>query len=57
MLVNGNCELMFAYHHPELPLHLDPMRYKYLTVGATPSCLSASEALPHTACPARTTVL
>jgi LysR family transcriptional regulator, hypochlorite-specific transcription factor HypT len=24
MLVNGNCELMFAYHHPDLPLHLDP---------------------------------
>jgi len=20
MLVNGNCELMFAYHHPDLPL-------------------------------------
>ena len=34
MLVNGNCELMFAYHHPELPLHLDPTRYEYLTVGA-----------------------
>jgi hypothetical protein len=34
MLVNGNCELMFAYHHPELPLHLDPKRHEYLTVGA-----------------------
>lgn len=33
MLVNGNCELMFAYHHPELPLHLDPVRYEHLTVG------------------------
>ena len=33
MLVNGNCELMFAYHHPELPLHLDPTRYEHLTVG------------------------
>lgn len=33
MLVNGNCELMFAYHHPELPLHLDPERYQHLTVG------------------------
>ncbi|MGF6768131.1 DNA-binding transcriptional LysR family regulator [Paraburkholderia sp. GAS199] len=33
MLVNGNCELMFAYHHPELPLHLDPARYQHLTVG------------------------
>lgn len=33
MLVNGNCELMFAYHHPELPLHLDTTKYEYLTVG------------------------
>ncbi|MGV2292505.1 LysR substrate-binding domain-containing protein [Trinickia sp. YCB016] len=33
MLVNGNCELMFAYHHPELPLHLDPMKYEHVTVG------------------------
>ncbi|CAN7459040.1 LysR substrate-binding domain-containing protein [Trinickia sp. LjRoot230] len=33
MLVNGNCELMFAYHHPKLPLHLDPTRYQHLTVG------------------------
>jgi DNA-binding transcriptional LysR family regulator len=33
MLVNGNCELMFAYHHPELPLHLDPARYENVTVG------------------------
>ncbi|HYS64811.1 MAG TPA: LysR substrate-binding domain-containing protein [Paraburkholderia sp.] len=33
MLVNGNCELMFSYHHPELPLHLDPTRYQHLTVG------------------------
>jgi len=33
MLVNGNCELMFAYHHPELPLHLDQVKYEHLTVG------------------------
>lgn len=32
-LANGNCELMFAYHHPELPLHLDPAKYEHLTVG------------------------
>jgi LysR family transcriptional regulator, hypochlorite-specific transcription factor HypT len=32
-LVNGNCELMFAYHHPELPLHLDATRYEHITVG------------------------
>ena len=60
MLVNGNCDLMFAYHHPELSLHLDPTRYEYLTVGSTRSCRSASpisEALPHSGCLARTTVL
>jgi LysR family transcriptional regulator, hypochlorite-specific transcription factor HypT len=33
MLVNGNCELMFAYQHPELPLHLDPAKYESLTIG------------------------
>lgn len=33
MLVNSNCELMLAYEHPELPLHLDSTRYPYLTVG------------------------
>jgi DNA-binding transcriptional LysR family regulator len=33
MLVNGNCELMFAYQHPDLPLHLDPSRYESITVG------------------------
>ncbi|HEV3424031.1 MAG TPA: LysR substrate-binding domain-containing protein [Paraburkholderia sp.] len=33
MLVNGNCELMLAYEHPELPLHLDATRYPHLTVG------------------------
>jgi DNA-binding transcriptional LysR family regulator len=33
MLVSGNCQLMFAYQHPDLPLHLDPARYESLTVG------------------------
>jgi DNA-binding transcriptional LysR family regulator len=33
MLVNGNCELMFAYQHDDLPLHLDPSRYESLTIG------------------------
>ncbi|CAD6558627.1 LysR substrate-binding domain-containing protein [Paraburkholderia metrosideri] len=32
-LVNGNCELMFSYHHPELPLHLDSAKYEHITVG------------------------
>jgi LysR family transcriptional regulator, hypochlorite-specific transcription factor HypT len=33
MLLNGSCELMLAYEHPELPLHLDPTRFPSLTVG------------------------
>lgn len=33
MLLNGSCELMLAYEHPELPLHLDPLRFPSLLVG------------------------
>jgi DNA-binding transcriptional LysR family regulator len=33
MLANGNCDLMLAYHHPQLPLHLDPAKYEHLAVG------------------------
>jgi len=33
MLANANCDLMFAYHHPELPLHLDPTKYEHLVLG------------------------
>ncbi|WP_246793522.1 LysR substrate-binding domain-containing protein [Burkholderia perseverans] len=47
-LVNGNCELMFAYHHPELPLHLDPARYEHLTVGID-TLLPVSRATPRAA--------
>ncbi|KWO35523.1 LysR family transcriptional regulator [Burkholderia sp. MSMB1459WGS] len=32
-LVHGACDLMFAYDHPGLPLHLDPIKYPSLTVG------------------------
>lgn len=49
MLVNGNCELMFAYHHPELPLHLDPARYQHLTVGVDtfmPVCRANERSAP-----------
>ncbi|AJW95001.1 LysR substrate-binding domain-containing protein [Burkholderia gladioli] len=47
-LVNGNCELMFAYHHPELPLHLDPARYEHLTVGLD-TLLPVSQPTPRAA--------
>ena len=33
MLANANCDLMFAYHHPELPLHLDPTKYEHIALG------------------------
>jgi DNA-binding transcriptional LysR family regulator len=49
MLVNGNCELMFAYQHPELMLHLDPQRYASLTVGhdlLMPVCKPKSPGVP-----------
>ncbi|WP_244138832.1 LysR substrate-binding domain-containing protein, partial [Burkholderia sp. BCC1640] len=45
---NGNCELMFAYHHPELPLHLDPARYEHLTVGLD-TLLPVSQPTPRAA--------
>jgi DNA-binding transcriptional LysR family regulator len=49
MLVNGNCELMFAYQHPDMPLHLDPSRYESLTVGRDvlmPVCKPKSRSIP-----------
>jgi DNA-binding transcriptional LysR family regulator len=49
MLVNGNCELMFAYRHPDLALHLDPGRYESLTVGhdvLMPVCKTKSPGVP-----------
>jgi DNA-binding transcriptional LysR family regulator len=60
MPVNGNSELMFAYHHSELPLHLDPTRYEDPTVGADtfmPVCMSNQRSAPASGWPARTTVL
>lgn len=32
-LVEGNCDLLLCYHHPELPIELDPARYEYLSLG------------------------
>jgi LysR family transcriptional regulator, hypochlorite-specific transcription factor HypT len=49
MLVSGNCDLMFAYQHPELALHLDPQRYESLTVGhdlLMPVCKPRSAGVP-----------
>jgi DNA-binding transcriptional LysR family regulator len=49
MLINGNCELMFAYQHPDLPMNLDPSRYEHVTVGADvlmPVCRSKAGGAP-----------
>jgi DNA-binding transcriptional LysR family regulator len=32
-LVEGGCDLLVSYHHPELPIVLDFGRYEYLVVG------------------------
>ncbi|MDB6101543.1 MAG: transcriptional regulator, LysR family [Gammaproteobacteria bacterium] len=49
MLVNGNCELMFAYQHPDFALHLESSRYESLTVGRDvlmPVCRPKSPGVP-----------
>ena len=32
-LVEGNCDLLLAYHHPQLPILLDPNLFPYLLLG------------------------
>lgn len=32
-LVEGHCDLLLSYHHPQLPLLLDPARYPSVTLG------------------------
>ena len=49
MLANANCDLMFAYHHPQLPLHLDPAKYEHLVLGhdlLLPVCAATSGNAP-----------
>ncbi|HEX9391776.1 MAG TPA: LysR family transcriptional regulator [Usitatibacteraceae bacterium] len=33
-LVEGNCDLLMCYHHPEQPIQLDPQRYAMIPLGA-----------------------
>ena len=33
-LIEGDCDLLLCYHHPQLPINLDPDQYDYLTIGA-----------------------
>jgi len=49
MLANANCDLMFAYHHPQLPLHLDPVKYEHLVLGhdmLVPVCAAINGSAP-----------
>lgn len=32
-LVEGGCDILFCYHHPQQPVLLDPERYEVLTLG------------------------
>lgn len=32
-LVAGDCDLLIGYHHPQLPILLDPNRYPYMSLG------------------------
>lgn len=45
MLVNGSCELVLVYHHPDMALMLDPVRYDFVTVGRD-ALLPVSRATP-----------
>lgn len=31
--VEGGCDVLFCYHHPQQPIQLDPERYEVLTLG------------------------
>lgn len=33
-LVEGNCDLLLCYHHPDLPIELDPARYHCVSLGS-----------------------
>jgi DNA-binding transcriptional LysR family regulator len=32
-LVEGNCDLLLCYYHPDLPIELDPARFDYINLG------------------------
>lgn len=32
-LAEGNCDLLLCYHHPDLPIELDPARFDYINLG------------------------
>lgn len=32
-LIEGNCDLLLCYHHADLPIELDPVRFEYVHLG------------------------
>ena len=40
-LVDGGCDLLLCYHHPRLPVQLDPGRYDMLVLGHEAVCAYA----------------
>lgn len=48
-LVEGTCDILFSYHHPQQPLQLDEERYETLTIGQdilAPFCRADAAARP-----------
>lgn len=53
-LSEGNCDLLLSYHHPDLPIVLDPHRYPHLTLGQdtiVPVCIPLRNGQPKYALP------
>jgi DNA-binding transcriptional LysR family regulator len=57
-LVEGNCDVLIAYHHPAQPLQLDPDRYEMVSLGTeslAPYCRPDDEGEPLFRLPGRST--
>ena len=57
-LVEGNCDVLIAYHHPAQPLQLDPDRYEMVTLGTeslAPYCRPGEDGEPLFRLPGRST--
>jgi DNA-binding transcriptional LysR family regulator len=57
-LVEGNCDVLIAYHHPAQPLQLDPDRYEMVTLGTeslAPYCRPGEDGEPLFRLPGRAT--
>jgi len=55
-LVEGTCDILFSYHHPQQPLQLDEERYETLTIGQemlAPFCRADAAGKPAFAWPGK----